>query len=302
MNFKQDIKLKFTYSLRSINGVNPKVAMLDIMSNFLLLTYNNAKFFGGMTRYYPNFQDAVGFLGDQSAFYNGNWGGYFESVKNELESLGKTLMSSIGKTLSGDLSAIKELAGNALGMAMGKLAKQTRPHILSIRNLLTGAPIGEWHLTIGNPLDPIAVMGNMLVDNVEVEFSDILGADDFPNEMSFIVSLKHGRPRDLGDIESMFNMGMGKMSYSPLVKLPSEQNTHGDSSDKQRGKDYNKRNEFSESTKTMNTSQLFDKFLTTTESKSTYLRVKGRLQAEWGEQYANSKHLVYLLSKTEAKF
>jgi hypothetical protein len=302
MNFKQDIKLKFTYSLRSINGVNPKVAMLDIMSNFLLLTYNNAKFFGGMTRYYPNFQDAVGFLGDQSAFYNGNWGGYFESVKNELESLGKTLMSSIGKTLSGDLSAIKELAGNALGMAMGKLAKQTRPHILSIRNLLTGAPIGEWHLTIGNPLDPIAVMGNMLVDNVEVEFSDILGADDFPNEISFIVSLKHGRPRDLGDIESMFNMGMGKMSYSPLVKLPSEQNTHGDSSDKQRSKDYNKRNEFSESTKTMNTSQLVDKFLTTTESQSTYARVKGRLQSEWGEQYANSKHLVYLLSKTEAKF
>lgn len=302
MNFKHDVTIKFTYSLRSYNGINPRVAMMDIISNFLLLTYNNAKFWGGATRYFPDFQDSVGFLGDQNKFYSGDYDGYFDSVKNELKTMGNKLMSTVKKAASGDFSDIKELAQGALGMAMGKLAKQTRPHILSIRNLLTGNPVGEWHLVIGNPLDPIAVMGNMLVDNVEYSVSDTLGADDFPNEVSFDVKLKHGRPRDLGDIESMFNMGMGKMSYSPLVSLPSELNTHGDASNKNSQKQIDKPNLFSEDIKTMNSQQLVDKYIGDGYSKVAYNRIKNRLGSEWGNQYGDSKHLVYLISKTGAKF
>ena len=138
MEFKQDIAIAFTYSLNSINGINPKTAMLDIISNFLLLTYNNAKFWGGMTRYFPNFQDTVGFLGNQNAFYSGQWGNYFESVKQELIGLGNKIMAGVKGIMNGDFSAIEKLAANAGAAAMGKLAQQSRPHILSIRNLLTG--------------------------------------------------------------------------------------------------------------------------------------------------------------------
>ena len=302
MKFKQDISLSFTYSLNSINGINPKVAMLDIISNFLLLTYNNAKFWGGMTRYFPNYQDTVGFLGNQNAFYSGQWGNYFESVKSELIGLGSKIMGGIKDVMNGDFSAIEKLAANAGAAAMGKLAQQSRPHILSIRNLLTGAPIGEWHIVVGNPLDPIAVMGNMIVEDVDVKFSDVLGADDFPSDITFTVKLKHGRPRDLGDIESMFNLGMGRMSYTPVTKLPSEQNTHGDASNKQAGKEYNKRKDFEQSVKTMDTKSLVDKYLTTGDSKKTYQRISGRLNADWGTDFGGSKHLVFLLSKTKCKF
>ena len=38
-----------------------------------------------------------------------------------------------------------------------------------------------------------------------------LGADDFPMEVKFEVDLKHGKPRDKGDIENMFNSGRGRI-------------------------------------------------------------------------------------------
>jgi len=78
---------------------------------------------------------------------------------------------------------------------------------------LTGEPVGEWHLVIGNPMNPIAMIGNLICTDIDFEFNDELGADDFPTELTINVKLKHGRPRDKGDIESMFNYGNGRMYY-----------------------------------------------------------------------------------------
>jgi hypothetical protein len=36
--------LSFYYDLNSIGGVNPRVAFMDLMANFLALTYSNAGF------------------------------------------------------------------------------------------------------------------------------------------------------------------------------------------------------------------------------------------------------------------
>ena len=82
-----------------------------------------------------------------------------------------------------------------------------------MRSLLTGSPIGEWHLVLGNPMNPIAMIGNLVVSDAELEFGDVLGADDFPTELKLNVKLRHGKPRDKGDIESMFNLGNGRLYY-----------------------------------------------------------------------------------------
>ena len=52
LKFQNDMKLKFEYELKSLSYVNPKIAMIDIMSNMLTMTTNNAQFFGGGHRYY----------------------------------------------------------------------------------------------------------------------------------------------------------------------------------------------------------------------------------------------------------
>ena len=96
-------------------------------------------------------------------------------------------------------------------IAAKALRGATIPFIQNQRALLTGEPVGDWHLTIGNPLNPIAMIGNLIVDNVTITFSDELGPDDFPIGFKAVVSLKHGLGRDRDAIESMFNRGYGRI-------------------------------------------------------------------------------------------
>ena len=114
----------------------------------------------------------------------------------------------------------KDLA-KKFGSGFGKLLKLavTEDMVTNLKvpmSLLTGAPIGEWHLTIGNPCNPIAMMGNLICKNVKIEFGDILGPDDFPSELKATYTLKHGRDRERGEIESMFNRGDGRLYQSSL--------------------------------------------------------------------------------------
>jgi hypothetical protein len=212
LEYENDIKLKFHFSSRSIGGINPKMAMLDLISNFLALTYNNAKFWGGAIRYFPQHPN-LPFFGDQNKFYNGDVGGYIDSLTKGLGGMANSFISQLTNFLSNPLETLKKL-GTGLGkMAIGKVASQSRPEILSFRSLLTGAPMGEWHLVIGNPMNPIAMIGNLVCTNVEMRFNEILGPDDFPTEVEFEVTLKHGKPRDKGDIESIFNLGNGRLYH-----------------------------------------------------------------------------------------
>jgi len=81
--------------------------------------------------------------------------------------------------------------------------------------LLTGESTGQWHLTVGNPLNPMAVIGNLICTKTQVSFKGGLGVDDFPEILEVEVSLKPGRPRDKGEIESMFNSGRGRFYLVP---------------------------------------------------------------------------------------
>jgi len=69
-------------------------------------------------------------------------------------------------------------------------------------------------VTVGNPLNPIVTMGNMYCDNSTMTLGHGLGYDDFPMEVKFEIDLKHGKPRDKGDIENMFNAGRGRIYAS----------------------------------------------------------------------------------------
>ena len=80
--------------------------------------------------------------------------------------------------------------------------------------LISAEPTGDWHVTVGNPLNPIVTMGNMYCDNSTMTLGHGLGYDDFPMEVKFEIDLKHGKPRDKGDIENMFNAGRGRIYAS----------------------------------------------------------------------------------------
>jgi hypothetical protein len=82
-------------------------------------------------------------------------------------------------------------------------------------SLLTGDPTGNWHLTIGNPLDPIVVIGNLCMTDCEITFEGANAVQDFPERLVAVIKLKPGRPRDKAEIESMFNAGRGRFYLQP---------------------------------------------------------------------------------------
>ena len=211
LTFNGNFTLNFEYSLKSLKCVNPRIAMMDILSNFLILTGNYGSFWGGETRFYGQRSIAPQF-GDPEKLRNGDFKGYFNSllidVKSGLDNISTTnggkgdLWSGIRNLAAG---ALQGLLGNLLGGNVGVAGTAQAPAAL-----LSGEPTGYWHVTVGNPLDPIAMMGNMAVTKTTVQFNDVLGYDDFPTEIKFTVELEHCMPRDNAAIENMFNGAKGR--------------------------------------------------------------------------------------------
>ena len=85
MKFSNDLKLNFEYELKSLSYVNPKIAMIDIISNMLTMTYNNGQFFGGGQRYYGGAGAVASQFGDINKLKQGDFSGYIGSVVTDVE-------------------------------------------------------------------------------------------------------------------------------------------------------------------------------------------------------------------------
>lgn len=213
--------LTFEYKLRTYDGINPRIAMLDLIFNLLALSFQNAKFWGGANRFFGGHKPQFGFMGGdkaRQAMFSGDYKGYFDatmsSIKNAFGIVADTFMNVINGLLSGDFSALKGVISGVGGAMIEASTYNSRPKQIAIHSLLSGLPTGEWHLTIGNPLHPIARIGNLIVEEFSIELGDELGMDDFPTELKYTVKLKSGRPRDKAELESMFIDGGGR-AYNP---------------------------------------------------------------------------------------
>ena len=229
--YNQEFTLKFEYLLKELGGANSKVLMLDQLSNMLALTYNNAPFWGGDYRYVSS--GLIGKpLGDLKYIKSGQ---HFKFISSVIKDFGKTYpgagsaMSGAGniidKVLEGDFKGAGE-AISGFGQSAGKALERTLGGGLmklfntpqggyAINAFLSGDPTGQWHVTIGNPLNPMMVMGNLVCTNTEIHFDGPLGPNDFPEKMVVDITLKPGMPRDKAGIESMFNSGKGRFYIQP---------------------------------------------------------------------------------------
>ena len=131
----------------------------------------------------------------------------------ETTSLYGNLKGDIGGILNGNFKDSK-LLNNLIGGSLMKMFN-TPQGAQAVNALLTGDPTGQWHVTIGNPLNPIAVIGNLACETTEVVFEGPLGIQDFPEKMTVTITLKPARPRDKAEIESMFNSGRGRFYVKP---------------------------------------------------------------------------------------
>lgn len=236
-----EIVLDFHYELTSVGQVNTKAAFLDIFANLLSIGTNYGTFLRPDFRYDNSFP-AIGFPGGDQGLFN-FYAAPFTFVTEYL-----TNVTENPEANAANLSNIKQgdsniASGNSHYIDFSGISKEfegkdiTDPEVRAamdraaktllagnfLENLhlnvsyFNGAPIGEWHLVVGNPLNPIAMIGNLICETLSFEFGEKLGPDDFPTELTATFTLQHGRGRERGEIESMFNRGMGRLYQSALT-------------------------------------------------------------------------------------
>lgn len=216
LKFDQSFSLTFNYEIRGYGKTSPKAAFMDTMANLLVLTYNNAPFWGGAVRKLSNGQLGPPF-GDYDQLRSGNYKGFVNSLMDQFTSATSGINTD---SFGGFVDSVKQqfadskIMDNIIGGSLMELFDG--PQGATILNaFITGEPTGQWHLTIGNPLNPIATIGNLTLDNAKFELEGPLGYEDFPTKLKVTIDLKPGRPRDKSDIESMFNAGRGRMYLQP---------------------------------------------------------------------------------------
>ena len=240
------ITLKFHYDLATVASVNSKAAMLDILGNLLGLATNYGQFLTPAFRYNSEFAP-INFPGGNAGLNEF----YLDPLKywEKFSVYLSNLSDKIQKNASGDVTTVGQegtsptvgsqdsqpdpnkptgTTSDDVESIIRKILRKagTKSLIDSIQmplSFMTGAPIGEWHLVVGNPMNPIAMIGNLICDGVTIDFSEKLGPDDFPSELTATFTLKHARDRERGEIESMFNRGDGRLYETTLPTSASSQ-------------------------------------------------------------------------------
>ena len=249
LEFSHEFQLVFSYELRAYDNINPRSAFLDLLGNILEVTYRRGKFWGGSRKIIGPAQDSSMFNkvysfvdktfdqipGFAASFASGKMSlskimgtlsSAASSIATEVWNKGSKLSQSvINGTVKADiLDFIKNLNANTAwtdalrGMVKNALG---RPQFYAWHSLVSGDDVGLWHVTVGNPKNPILSIGNLILTNAEIVHSGPLGVDDFPTHLKVIVTLKHPRPRDITDIGRMYTGGTNAL-YHVLSGHPIE--------------------------------------------------------------------------------
>jgi hypothetical protein len=223
----QTFSLTFNYSLTSVGEINSRMMFIDLMANLLAIGSDYGKFLvpqllvgsnkqgigfpNGSKGFVKHLTDPVGFLNDMLKL------NFEAEVKAKVDSISGTLEKSKaeiqglskGQALPKDGQVYKTLTAMLTSDLINQLVYEPI--------MLSGYPTGEWHVVVGNPLNPIAMIGNLICSNVKIKLNNVLGPDDFPTELTATFSMKAARQKHRGDFESMFNRGNGRLY---LGKMP----------------------------------------------------------------------------------
>lgn len=229
-----EFPLVFEYDLTSVGKVNSKLLFLDLLANLLSIGTDYGKFLIPQVLEQPNTlgfsfpggpQGYTQFLTDPVMWIS-------DVLKNKDSAESKAKRKQYEKETKDLLESFKQFKDTGNITKGGKLynalttllTEKMIDKIMFEPLVLTGYPTGDWHMVVGNPLNPIAMVGNLICKEVKIEFGEELGPDDFPTSMKATYTLAPARQRHRGDFESMFNRGHGRLY---LGQLPETSYTTG---------------------------------------------------------------------------
>ena len=250
----------FEYKTDSYFGMSQKRVALDIIANMLALTYSDGEWLKSLNIYYkrlglalaPSEQALI-----EGAFVSGRLNpdkllaafteigrtraGSILKLASQAATASVKAASSVGKQaltglLTGDFkinpyenmtATEKTTMENALNLEITKALAESFPTFVQQRASVADIPTGNWHLTIGNPMNPIMRIGDVIVRSCQLEFGNELGPEDFPIDLKFTVVLSPTKPRDGSDIRQTFNLGRIDYTENFVGHTYDKANTYG---------------------------------------------------------------------------
>lgn len=210
LKFNHSFTLTFEYELRAYNNINTRQAMLDLLANVLAVTYQAGDFFPGGYRALGAPQSDV-FSNLRIMQTQGGISDFTNAFHKDIQ----TIMSKTSDYIEsngGIVKTVKNLASSFGGMLIGGLLnKWGRPQKNALNSLLSPAPVGLWHVTVGNPFHPIMTIGNMILEKTTITHTGPLGLDDFPTGLKVVCELKRAKGRDKRDIEKLYMHGINRI-------------------------------------------------------------------------------------------
>jgi len=181
--------LKTSYEQKYIQGVDSGSAMLDIINNSLRMGTSDMKYMlGGKTK-------------DLMTTVSGGASEWVATIKEIVKSFADTTLEMIKKTGESTAIAVNLISGkedkvndvaNIISDALDAAIKRYRWKLRGSLGVTTGEPTTPWHLTIGNPRNPIVSVGNMIVEGT-LDFGNEMGFNDMPTQIDATYVVKLGR-------------------------------------------------------------------------------------------------------------
>ena len=210
LKFNHSFNLTFEYELRAYNNINTRQAMLDLLANILAVTYQAGDFFPGGLRSLGAPQSDI-FTNLRVMQTSGGPTAYINAFYKDIENLTSKAKSYV-ESNGGIIETIKQVANSFGGMILGGLLNSFgRPQKHAMNSLLSPAPVGLWHVTVGNPFHPIMSIGNMILEKTTITHTGPLGLDDFPTGLKVVCELKRAKGRDKRDIEKLYMHGINRI-------------------------------------------------------------------------------------------
>ena len=232
-------ELETVYEQKYISGVDPTVAVLDILTNLLAMGTSNTEFLGTKgSRILQLLRTA-----NENPTNGAGWALLIDEVSTAFMRAIRSAITQVAKDIKqlanpkqSDQNAVKSAttsdtkdstknedksqakANESLGLVQRAIDSSITKTILASTlarykwplrgsiSMFTGDPTTPWHLTIGNPYAPVLSMNNIYVTNVAVGMGKDFGYNDMPRTMEVKVSMKQGRNLGKQEIFSFFGV------------------------------------------------------------------------------------------------
>ncbi len=219
---KFSIKFETEYELKFINGVDPSLVYLDIIQNALTFGTSRSVHILG-----TNVESSTSEY--MKALLSGDYSGISKiidqiitglktkleeyvkeqnEIQNRQNQQGQAGQQGSGQT--GGTQSPLELLGDFLELLGQGLLSKYRIRILAVLQTLTGAPSAYWHVTIGNPKNPILSSGDMICGDVTLTMGKVLGYNDLPSSIKIEFTLTSARNLGGQEIFNKLNTGQSR--------------------------------------------------------------------------------------------